>query len=41
MRAEAQARVFAPSELKNVAPIAVHSDKACIVTDPSLLRRSR
>jgi Flp pilus assembly protein TadG len=33
--AQAQARVFAPSELKNVAPIAVHKDSACIVTDPS------
>ena len=35
VRAEAQARVFAPSELKDVAPIAVHKDMACIVTDPS------
>jgi hypothetical protein len=35
VRAEAQARVFGPSELKNVAPIAVHSSMACIVTDPT------
>ena len=35
VRAEAQARVFAPSELKDVAPIAVHTDMACIVTDPT------
>ena len=35
VRAEAQARVFAPSELKNVAPIAVHTSMACIVTDPT------
>jgi Putative Flp pilus-assembly TadE/G-like len=34
VRAHAQARVFAPSELKNVAPVAVHRDKACIVTNP-------
>jgi Putative Flp pilus-assembly TadE/G-like len=34
VKAQAQARVFAPSELKNVAPIAVHRDKACIVTNP-------
>jgi hypothetical protein len=33
VKAEAQARVFAPSELRNVAPIGVHRDKACIVTD--------
>ena len=31
----AQARVLAPSKLKDVAPIAVHRDRACIVTDPS------
>jgi hypothetical protein len=35
VRAEAQARVFAPAELKDVAPIAVHSSMACIVTDPT------
>ena len=35
VRAEAQARVFAPSELKDVAPIAVHKSMACIVTDPT------
>jgi Putative Flp pilus-assembly TadE/G-like len=35
VHAQAQARVFAPSELKNVAPIAVHRDKACIVTNPA------
>jgi hypothetical protein len=34
VKAQAQARVFAPSELKNVAPIAVHRDMACIVTNP-------
>jgi Flp pilus assembly protein TadG len=35
VHAEAQAKVLAPLELKNVAPIAVHEDYACIVTDPS------
>jgi hypothetical protein len=35
VRAQAEARVFAPSELKDVAPIAVHTSMACIVTDPS------
>jgi Putative Flp pilus-assembly TadE/G-like len=35
VRAEAQARVFGPAELKDVAPIAVHSSMACIVTDPT------
>ena len=35
VRAEAQARVFAPSGLKNVAPIAVHRDKACLNTNPA------
>jgi Flp pilus assembly protein TadG len=35
VHAEAQARVSAPLELKNVAPIAVYKDMACIVTDPS------
>jgi Putative Flp pilus-assembly TadE/G-like len=35
VRAEAQARVFAPAELKDVAPIAVHSSLACIVTEPT------
>jgi hypothetical protein len=33
--AHAQARVSAPSELKDVAPIAVYKDEACIVSDPS------
>jgi Putative Flp pilus-assembly TadE/G-like len=33
VHAQAQARVFAPSELKNVAPIGVHRDKACIASD--------
>jgi hypothetical protein len=35
VRAHAQARVFAPAQLKDVAPIGVHKDMACIVTDPS------
>jgi Putative Flp pilus-assembly TadE/G-like len=35
VRAEAQARVFAPAQLKDVAPIGVHKDIACIVTDPT------
>jgi hypothetical protein len=35
VRAEAQAQVSAPAELKNVAPIAVYKDEACIVSDPS------
>jgi Putative Flp pilus-assembly TadE/G-like len=34
VHAEAQAMVFAPSELKDVAPIAVYKDEACIVTNP-------
>jgi hypothetical protein len=33
--AQAQARVSAPLELKNVAPIAVYKEEACIVSDPS------
>jgi hypothetical protein len=33
--ARAQARVSAPLELKNVAPIAVYTDEACVVSDPS------
>jgi hypothetical protein len=33
--ARAQARVSAPLELKNVAPIAVYKEEACIVSDPS------
>jgi hypothetical protein len=33
--ATAQARRYAPLEMKDVAPIAVHKDMACIVTDPS------
>jgi Putative Flp pilus-assembly TadE/G-like len=35
VRAQAQARLFAPSQLKDVAPIGVAKDKACIVTNPS------
>jgi Putative Flp pilus-assembly TadE/G-like len=35
VRAEAQAKVLAPQKLKDVAPIAVHKDEACIVSDPS------
>jgi Flp pilus assembly protein TadG len=35
VRAEAQAKVLAPLELKDVAPIAVYKDLACIVTDPT------
>ena len=34
-RAHARAQVSAPSSLKNVAPIAVYKDYACIVTNPS------
>jgi hypothetical protein len=33
--ARAQARVSAPLELKNVAPIAVYKEETCIVSDPS------
>jgi hypothetical protein len=33
--AHAQAKVSAPLELKNVAPIAVYKDEACIVSDSS------
>jgi Putative Flp pilus-assembly TadE/G-like len=33
--AVAQARIFAPLELKDVAPIAIYKDEACIVSDPS------
>jgi Putative Flp pilus-assembly TadE/G-like len=33
--AEAEAQVTAPLELKNVAPIAVYKEVACIVSDPS------
>jgi Putative Flp pilus-assembly TadE/G-like len=33
--AHAQARVLAPTKLKDVAPLAVHRDRACVVTDPS------
>jgi hypothetical protein len=33
--AGAQARVSAPLELKNVAPIAVYKEEACIASDPS------
>jgi Flp pilus assembly protein TadG len=35
VRANAQAMVFAPSQLKDVAPIALHSSMACVVTNPS------
>jgi hypothetical protein len=35
VRAEAQATVQAPLEMKDVAPIAVYKDMACIVSDPS------
>jgi hypothetical protein len=35
VHAQAQARVFAPEKLKNVAPIGLSKDKACIVLDPS------
>jgi hypothetical protein len=34
-RAHARAQISAPSMLKNVAPIAVYKDYACIVTNPS------
>jgi len=34
-RAHARAQVSAPSSLKNVAPIAVYKDYACIVTNPN------
>jgi Putative Flp pilus-assembly TadE/G-like len=33
--ARAEARLTAPLELKNVAPIAVYKEEACIVSDPS------
>jgi len=35
VHAEAEAKVFAPEQLKNVAPIAVEEDFACVVTNPS------
>jgi Putative Flp pilus-assembly TadE/G-like len=35
VHAEAEAKVFAPEQLKNVAPIAVQKDFACVVTSPS------
>jgi Putative Flp pilus-assembly TadE/G-like len=35
VRAHAEAQVLAPAKLKDVAPIAVHRDKACVVTNPS------
>jgi len=38
--ARAQARVSAPLELKNVAPIAVYKDEACIVSEPSCFGQS-
>jgi hypothetical protein len=40
VHAEAQARVFAPEKLKDVAPIAVYKDYACIVTNPSCFGKS-
>jgi uncharacterized membrane protein len=41
VHADAQARVFAPSQLKNVAPIAVHTSMACIVTDPGCFGQTK
>lgn len=35
VRAEAEAQVFSPSSLKNVAPIAVKNTASCIVSNPS------
>jgi Putative Flp pilus-assembly TadE/G-like len=35
VHADAQAKVLAPEEMKNVAPLAVYKDMACIVTNPS------
>jgi Putative Flp pilus-assembly TadE/G-like len=35
VHAEAEAQVSAPDKLKNVAPIAIYKDYACIVTNPS------
>jgi hypothetical protein len=35
VKAEAEAQVFAPLSLKNVAPIAVYKDMACTVSNPS------
>ena len=35
VHAQAQARVSAPEKLKDVAPIAIYKDYACIVTNPS------
>jgi Putative Flp pilus-assembly TadE/G-like len=35
VKAEAEAQVLAPLSLKNVAPIAVYEDMACIVSNPS------
>ena len=35
VRAQAQAGVFAPEKVKDVAPIGVHTSMACIVTDPT------
>jgi Putative Flp pilus-assembly TadE/G-like len=39
-RAHARAQVSAPSMLKNVAPIAVYKDYACIVTNPSCFNQT-
>jgi hypothetical protein len=41
VRAHAKAAVFAPSKLKDVAPIAVHTSMACIVTDPSCFGQTK
>jgi len=40
VRAEAEAQVSAPEMLKNVAPIAVYKDYACIVTNPTCFGKS-
>jgi Putative Flp pilus-assembly TadE/G-like len=40
VHAEAQARVLAPELLKDVAPIAVYKDEACIVTQPSCFNQT-
>ena len=40
VHADAEAQVSAPEILKNVAPIAVYKDYACIVTNPSCFGKS-
>jgi len=40
VRAQAQAKVAAPSQLKDVAPIAVQRDNACIVTNPGCFNKT-